>query len=167
MFSYKCTACGGIHEGIPSYAALAPLSYEQIPESERAARAVLGSDDCVIDETTYFVRGCIDIPVDGDAEPFIWGVWVSLSEASFMEWGHSFDLEKRSHIGPFVGWLDTELTLYPTTVNLKARVRLRDGFARPSIELEQNGHPLAIEQRDGISRERLADILTLMRHGPQ
>lgn len=165
MFSYQCTACDEVHEGIPSYAAMAPLSYEQIPESERAERAVLGSDDCMIDDATYFVRCCIDIPVEGEAQPFIWGVWVSLSKASFMEWGSSFELKQRAHVGPFFGWLNTDLMLYPSTVNLKTRVHLRDGFARPSIELEQDGHPLAIEQRDGISRARLAEILTFMRHG--
>lgn len=165
MFSFTCAACGEIHEGIPSYAALAPLSYEQVPANERDARCELGSDDCVIDGSTFFVRGCIDIPVHGEAEPFVWGVWVSLSEASFMAWGESFELDRRSHIGPFYGWLNTSLSLYPNTINLKTRVRLRDGFVRPSIELEQNGHPLAIEQRDGISRERLAGIITLMMHG--
>lgn len=161
MFSFTCE----VHEGIPSYAALAPLSDEQVPASEREARCVLGSDDCVIDGSQFFVRGCIEIPVEGEAEPFALGVCVSLSEASFMEWGRSFELDQRARIGPFFGWLDTSLPLYPGTIHLKTRVRLRDGFVRPSIELEQNGHPLAIEQRDGIGRARLAGIITLMMHG--
>jgi hypothetical protein len=48
-----------------------------IPEDEREHRCVLQSDTCVIDDKLFFVRGCIEIPVDGANEPFIWRVGVS------------------------------------------------------------------------------------------
>ncbi|MGL9623950.1 DUF2199 domain-containing protein [Bradyrhizobium sp. U531] len=44
----------------------------------------------------------------------------------------------------------SELPLYPRTENLKTRLHLRNGF-RPYIELEPTDHPLALEQRLGIS----------------
>ena len=47
--------------------------------TDNESAASLTSDDCVIDGTAFFVRGCIEIPVHGQADPFIWGVWVSLS----------------------------------------------------------------------------------------
>jgi hypothetical protein len=86
---------------MPSFGAHAPLSYYDVPQSERGTRCDLGSDDCVIDKGMFFVRGCIEIPVKGEAEPFSWGVWVSLSEANFMEWLTYYEQDKRSHIGPF------------------------------------------------------------------
>lgn len=165
MFSFQCTACGEIHEGIPSYAAAAPLSYALVPENERAARCELGSDHCVIDGTSFYVRGCIDIPVEGEDEPFSWGVWVSLSEASYKAWADAYDLEQRAHIGPFFGWLNTSLEPYPLTQAIKTHVHLRDDGMRPYIELEHTGYLLSVEQREGISRARLAEILTLMQHG--
>ncbi|CUI06291.1 DUF2199 domain-containing protein [Massilia antarctica] len=165
MFSFKCSSCNEIHEGMPSYAAHAPLSYDRIPEAERDARCELGSDDCVIDASMFLVRGCIEIPVVGEAEPFVWGVWVSLSEASYREWVKCFDLDQRSHIGPFFGWLNTSLSPYPATPSLKTMVHIRDGNLRPYIELEQTDHPLSVEQREGITRERLAQIYTFMMHG--
>ena len=51
------------------------------------------------------MRGCIEIPVHGADEPFVWGVWVSLSEASFSQYLDSYDEPRRAHLGPFFGWL--------------------------------------------------------------
>ena len=71
---------------MPAFDAEAPLFYYLIPEHERAARCELSSDVCVVDGKYFFVRGCIEIPVHGADEPFVWGVWVSLSEASFSQY---------------------------------------------------------------------------------
>ena len=38
-------------------------------------------------------------------------------------------------------------------------VHLRDDFQRPLVELEPTEHPLAVEQRDGMSVERAAEIV--------
>jgi hypothetical protein len=51
-------------------------------------------------------------------------------------------------------------------VNLKARIHLRDDGVRPYIELEPTDHPLAIEQRLGISVERVAEIYAQIMHAP-
>ncbi|WGS43842.1 DUF2199 domain-containing protein [Burkholderia sp. JSH-S8] len=163
-FSFRCVTCGKTHHGIPSFFAKAPFNYYQIPEEERAHRCSLGSDDCVIDESLFFVRGSIEIPVHGFAESFSWGVWLSLSEASFQEWVRTFDVAKRSHVGPFFGWLNTQLSVYPETINLKTMVHLRDDGIRPYVELEPTDHPLALEQRGGISRERVAQIYREVMH---
>ena len=60
--------------------------------------------------------------------------------------------------GPFFGWINTRLPDYPDTINLKALVHLRQGGLRPAIELEPTDHPLAVEQRKGLSHERAAAI---------
>ena len=164
-FSFKCTSCGETHEGMPTFGSPLPLSYYAIPEAERATRCVAGSDDCVIDEKFYFVRGCIEIPVHGEEAPFVWGVWVSLSQTNFAQWQSVFEAHQRAHVGPFFGWLNAWLKPYPETTNLKTHVHLRDDGIRPYIELEPNDHPLAVEQREGISVERLAEIYSIMVHG--
>lgn len=165
-FEFRCQTCDEIHKGMPSFGAAAPLSYYAIPEVERASRCELGTDDCVIDETFFFVRGCLEIPVLGEDEPFVWGVWASLSEQDFITWLKMFDVEHRSHVGPFFGWLNAWLKPYPETINLKTQVHLRDHGLRPWIELEPTDHPLALEQRNGISIDRVAEIYAIMMHGP-
>jgi hypothetical protein len=143
---------------MPAYGALAPLDYDAIPAEDRGQRCELTSDTCIVDREFFFVRGCLDIPVQGTAEPFSWGVWVSLSKTSFDQYLQYFDEPKRSHIGPFFGWLSAALPLYPSTQNLKTHVHLRDNNLRPYIELEPTDHPLAVEQRTGISIGRVAEI---------
>ena len=62
-FEFRCSSCSEMHRGMPNFGADAPLSYYEIPAEQRDARCRLGSDDCVIDETWCFVRGCIELPV--------------------------------------------------------------------------------------------------------
>lgn len=142
-FAFKCSSCDEMHVGMPSFGADKPLSYFSIPDTERDKRCIAGSDDCVIDDELFFIRGCIEIPVHGYSDPFVWGVWVSLSKDSFEKWAESFGKKKRDHVGPFFGWLDTWLKPYPDSTNLKTRVHLRNDGIRPFIELEPTDHPLA------------------------
>jgi len=84
---------------MPGYAADAPLYYYSIPLAERAARCALDNDTCIVDQEFFFVRGCVEIPVHGEPDPFIWGVWASLSKSSFDKFMGCFDSTDRSHIG--------------------------------------------------------------------
>jgi hypothetical protein len=164
MFRFKCATCDAWHEGMPTFGYSAPLYYYGIPSKERAERCVLESDICVVDQEHFFVRGCIEIPVHGETQPFSWGAWISLSRRNFDQFVACFDLAERSHIGPFFGWLSAELPLYPRTENLKTRIHLRNDGIRPYIELEPTDHPLALEQRNGISVARVAEIYAHFEH---
>jgi len=164
-FEFVCTSCGDVHHGMPAFSARAPLDYYAVPESERGSRCELDTDFCIIDDKFYYVRGCIEIPVHGEDEPFSWGVWISLSAASFAQWQESFHLRKRSHVGPFFGWLNASLSPYADTMDLKTRAHLRDEGVRPLIELEPTDHPLAVEQRTGISVERVKYLYAHVMHG--
>jgi hypothetical protein len=159
-----CSTCGKTHEGIPTFGAKAPLSYYAVPENERDERCALGTDNCIIDDEHFFVRGCLEISVHDHSDPFIWGVWVSLSKANYDAWAAVFGQAQRAHVGPFFGWLDAWLKPYPETVNLKCKVHLRDEGIRPLIELEPTTHPLALEQKCGISMTRVTEIHSIMVH---
>ncbi len=163
-FEFKCATCGETHKGMPTFGSDKPLSYYKVPEKERESRCDCGTDDCVIDENSFFIRGCIEIPVIDEEEPFVWGVWVSLSKESFEKWLGCFEENKRSHVGPFFGWLNAWLKPYPDTINIKTQVHLRNDGIRPYIELEPTEHPLAVEQRNGISKERVAELYSEMMH---
>ena len=149
---------------MPTFGADRPLSYYEIPKEERDDRCQSSDDDCVIDEKWFFVRGCIDIPVHGADEDFSWGAWVSLSEDNYLTWRDNFEESKRSHVGPFFGWLNVWLKPYPDTMNLKTMVHLRDDGIRPFIEIEPSDHPLSVEQQGGIAVERLSEIYSIMMH---
>jgi hypothetical protein len=164
MFRFKCAACEEWHEGMPSFGAVAPLYYYAIPEAEREERCHLTSDTCIVDDEFFFVRGCIEIPVIGESEPYVWGAWVSLSSTSFDEFVSCFDKPDRSEFGPYFGWLSSSLLVYPSTENLKTHLYIREPGMRPFIELEPTDHPLAIEQQAGITVERVAEIYAAYMH---
>ncbi len=159
---FTCGQCEEVHEGVPGFSWDHPIDYLMIPEEQRARRCHLTPDWCTIDEQSFFVRGCLEIPVHDESDPFIWGVWVSLSRESFEAFRNVFPEAKRSHIGPFFGWLRAHIRSYPETLNLKTRVRLRDEGTRPFIELEPTDHVLAVEQRKGIDRARVIELFEQM-----
>ena len=164
MYRFKCKSCDEWHEGVPGFSADAPLYYYSVPEDERADRCYLDSDVCDVDDAFFFVRGLIEIPVHGLDDVFSWGVWVSLSKTSFLEYMAKFDDADRVSLGPYFGWLSAALPGYPDTENMKTMMHPREPGTRPLIVLEPTDHPLAVEQREGISQARLAEIAAPLMH---
>ena len=163
---WTCRCCGKQFNTLPlSFAPNAPDPLFAIPETERGQRAVLGSDQCIIDDKHFFIRGCLEIPILDCGDSFVWGVWLSLSEASFARIGELWDLDIRDREPPFFGWLCNELSVYPPTFGLKVKIHLRNDGVRPFVELEPTDHPLAVEQRKGIRLERVEEIASaLLQH---
>ena len=151
IFAFKCHTCGEIHEGSPSFAYDAPWHYAGLTD-EQLERAWLTEDLCEIAHdqgVDRFIRTVLEIPIHGVEEPFVWGVWVSLSEQSYRRY-----LETRDDADPkesWFGWFCNRLPYYPDTINLKVRVRPRSGGNRPYLELERSGHPLAEHQIAGLN----------------
>ena len=163
---YVCGTCGQYHPELPmDFAVGIPYPYTVIPAEERNARCNLTSDVCVIDNKEFYIRGCLDIQVIDGPRPFAWGVWVSLSDKSFKRVMELWGYDGRDGEPPFFGWLCTRLPLYPDTGLLKTHVHLRPGNQRPFIELEPTDHPLAVEQRNGITMARVREIAAALLHG--
>lgn len=166
-----CKCCGKQYGTLPfAYALDEPDAWHAIPEAERQGRGVLTKDQCAIDNREFYIRGRMEIPVIGDREShiwgaFVWGVWVSVSADSFDRIGQLWDVKIREHEPPISGWLGNDISIYPPTFNLKCNLHLRNDGQRPSIVLEPTNHPLAAEQRSGISLERVKEIAaTVLRH---
>jgi hypothetical protein len=160
----KCPHCNNELNELPlCYGIEAPQYFYTVPEEKRTE---LTDDFCVIDEQHFFIRGHIEIPIIDSHEKFIWSVWASLSAENFLKSNELLLVEGREEEEPYFGWLSTELSIYPlTTLSLKTRVHTREVGAVPLIELEQTDHPLAVEQREGISIERVKEIAHLINHG--
>ena len=161
--TWMCSRCGERHLDIPSYRFKAPWPWYITPESERST-SVLTGDHCILRDEDYFVRGCIELPVAGQTDPFIWGVWVSLSRDNFSREQSLRNDPTRMKEAPYFGWLSSRIQVYPDTLLLKTRVHSRKVGMAPFIELEPTDHPLAVEQRRGISVNRVREIRELMLH---
>jgi Uncharacterized protein conserved in bacteria (DUF2199) len=90
---------------------------------------------------------------------------VSLSRDSFTRVLSLWTTPGRECEQPYFGWMSTELPMYqPSTPLLKTRVHTRPVGQRPLIELEPTDHPLAVEQRAGITLARLQEIAETLLH---
>lgn len=162
---FKCRGCGQWHDELPlHYGAEAPLPYEDVPEDERPIRCELTRDLCVIDDKHFFIVGNLEIPVLGHDEAFSWDVWTSLSRTNFVRAHQVWEDPNRVNEPPYFGWLSTRLPGYPDTFLLKTHVHTRELGRRPFVELEPTDHPLAVEQRTGITWDRVQEIAELVLH---
>lgn len=161
--TWKCSRCGETHSGIPGYSFAAPWPWYTTPKSERST-SLLTEDQCVLLGEDYFVRGCLEVPVTGENDSFIWGVWVSLSRDNFNREQRLRNDPKRVEEPAYFGWLSSRIQVYPDTILLKTRVHSRIVGVAPLIELEPTEHPLAVEQRTGIRLNRVREIAELMQH---
>ncbi len=162
---FTCSCCGEWHDEMPfAYHAAAPTPWS--PEMAEEPGSVLGEEQCIIAREYFFVRAIIRLAVLDAADEFEWGVWVSLSEASFMRMNAMWELEGREDEPPMFGWLSTDLPLYePSTLNLESSVHTRPVGLRPLVELAPTRHPLAVEQRQGIMLERVQQFAEQLIHG--
>ena len=166
---YRCATCGKSHSALPlSFAADFPDMYANMTGDERDTRATIGSDQCIIDGKWFFIRGCLEIPIVGRDEPFLWGLWASIREEVFDEISDCWEREGRENLhGPFKGRLGNSLKIYPETLNLRLEVQLQPVGKRPLFIVEDCEHPLAIEQKSGITSATAIELASLLLHQQQ
>jgi hypothetical protein len=162
---FVCRTCGQTHEGVPlSFAADFPDMYANMSESDRG-RALISSDQCIVDDASFFIRGCLEIPVLDSSEVFIWGLWALVKEEVFNEISDSWEEEGReTRRGPFKARLANSLSVYPETLNLRLRIVIQPLGTRPLFILEEEQHPLATAQQHGISRLEAVELSATLLH---
>jgi hypothetical protein len=165
VHSFRCAQCGAEHSGVPLvWGPDAPSALRAIPQADWPKRVSLSQDDCVIDRTTYLVRGCLDIPIRGSHDVFRWLVWVRVGPEGYRytmsPWRRLFRLRHP----PYVAALDTALPYAPPTQGLPLEVRSAGPGYRPQVHVTDGRHPLGAEQREGIPLERAYELAGMMLH---
>lgn len=162
---FQCRSCGQWHEGrLPfAYGSPAPAYWHHELAGDPSSK--LSEELCVIAGEHFFVRARIVIPVVDGLGEFEWGVWVSLSHKNFLRTLELWETPGREGEEPYFGWLSTELPVYqPSTLNLKTLVHTQPVGVRPVVELEPTDHPLAVEQRTGITVARVQEFAEQLLH---
>ncbi len=161
---YVCRICGERHILPLSYSVKVPMAARAVPVDELEARVVITPDQCVIDNKEFFLRGRIPVPVHGLEEPFIWGVWAEVGPKDFLRTTQLWNVLGREAEPAFPGYLNSEIPLYGDTINLEVNVQTQVVGRRPHFLVSRADHPLAIEQREGISLKRVEEIAERMQH---
>jgi hypothetical protein len=157
---FTCTVCGRFHEEElrDVRAGLPQAIYELAPE-EREQRATIapGGDFASLDDDRQFVRALVEIPMPAEGDRFAWGVWVRLTPEDLADVAERW-VDEASAGRTYSGWLATDLSEYGPTVELPGTLRLQSAASLPLFEIDVTTHPLAIEQRGGISLERAREL---------
>jgi len=163
---WTCASCGEEHVGLPLDFAFDEPAYWDGPH---APDDYLGSDLCVWTDDggtrCHFVRGVLELPVLETGDRIAYGVWGSLSAESFERMLAVWDDPRRVEEPPYFSWLSNSIPGYPETLSLRANVITRAADLRPAIVLaDDDDHPLAREQREGITIERARAIAGVLLH---
>jgi hypothetical protein len=134
-----------------------PVLY--VPASEREVRVKLSADTCVIDGREYFIRGCLEIPVQEQSTPFIWGVWAEVSESAWREYQASCGESPKR---PFIGRLPSVPPIYEDS-EPNVEIQTRSGI-RPSFRVIPDDHPIAQHQREGFTVKDVRTIAEKIAH---
>ena len=161
---FFCPICNERHIISASYSIKVPAAALAIPKDEVDTRVVITPDQCVIDNRDFYIRGRIPIPIHGLEEPFIWGVWAEISPKNFIRTFELWDTPGREDEPPFPGYLNSEITIYGPTINLELDIHTQVVGRRPHFFIKDPDHPLAREQREDISLERLEEIAIQILH---
>ena len=165
IFSFKCSSCGKIHEGSPSFGFKAPDPWLVQPDEIKEAGKI--SDDlCTYEDEDgvhYFARVIIEIPIHGVDEPFMWGVWVSLSKASFDHYLETWEEPDTNRA--YFGWFCSKLPYYESTRSLATDVYPQAEGQRPLLVLHETDHEFYKDFANGISIEKAQKIAEIAMHG--
>lgn len=171
MKKVRCATCGEEKDLLamePCYSR--PDAYFQIREAEREHLTNFSDDDGRIrtadgSQFRHFLRVLLSVPIRGTKKDCAWGVWVEVSGADWERTYELWDDPEQGKQPPFPARLANELRGYEGTVGLPGQVRLTAPNESPVFELDPDvDHPLAREQRDGVTPERVTEWVTAHHH---
>lgn len=162
--SYVCSGCGKEHAELPlSFAADYPDNYARLSRNDREARCIIGSDQCIIDQAQFYIRGCLEIPIQNTTQVFLWGLWASIWERDFDEISDRWQSRGRENsTGPYKGRLANSLSIYAPTANLRLTIHVQPVGQRPLFAIDDLEHPLSLEQKNGITIGKAREYACLL-----
>ncbi|MCS4301258.1 DUF2199 domain-containing protein [Chryseobacterium sp. BIGb0232] len=151
---YICECCGEEKEDWPALAYNAPYFYYCLSDEEMK-NAKLTRDLCTVEsteETNRFIRAVLIQEVTDDCRDLDYGVWVSLSEKSYIEYVENYD--NKEFKAEYFGWLNTYLPDYDFSESIPTTVVVDNTIGRPFVFPHQSyEHPFVDDFYNGITKD--------------
>ena len=168
---WTCEACADPHIGMIDLAPFAPHPWggtnDYAPNSAVTLDGdFLSEDFCVMDGRYFMVRCVMEIPVHGMEYRFGFGCWGSLSRTNFEVYLDLFDNGEFEVAGPWSSWLCNQFCDYIGDDSVACWMVPQLGRQRPLLNIADEGHPLARDQRSGVSPERVMEYYKFYGHAP-
>jgi len=165
---FKCSCCGKIHEEWPALTFISPDNYNNLSEEDKISIGNLDADFCTIkyeDQTNRFIRCVLIQKVNDHCEDLDYGLWVSLSETSYLDYKERFQRESEEKL--YFGWLCNNIPGYEFSESIPMNVVSRNNGLRPElIPHEGFDHPFVKDYYNGISKEeaerRISEMLGIV-----
>ena len=167
---FLCRSCSARHKGVFDLVADRPDVWTDggAPAPNSAiteASHILTEDFCIVRGTDYLIRVVLEARILGVENARLgFGVWAHLPEMNFFTYLNTFDSGRQAEYGPWYGSLANSLPGYPPTLLMPVALMPLNGRIRPRVVLEATDHPLSVDQRDGITLDRLFDIYAAHGH---
>lgn len=156
MKNYICASCGEVHNDLPTIGYNEPYYYQILNDSDKVNIALLSSDLCRIkhkDQTDYFIRGVLHIPILDHDDTLIYGIWVSVSENTFKEYFEQMENDQPAE-KTFFGRISNWIGCYEeNTIGLHMNVDTQLDNNRPIMVPHESNHPLVSDWENGVSYE--------------
>ncbi|MBX2872454.1 MAG: DUF2199 domain-containing protein [Saprospiraceae bacterium] len=162
---YNCSSCGEEHEEFPALGFRSPYHYDILTEADKQAKGELTADTCIIrheEQIDRFIRGVLVQPIKDACQDLDYGLWVSLSEKSYLDYLDHFD--SSDHEVTYFGWLCSAIPEYESTLTIKTTVHTR-GRQRPLIVIQEDNdrnHPFILDYFEGITEQEAIDRINRM-----
>lgn len=138
-----------------------PDAVASVPKDERSERVQKNNDLCVLDGQRFFVRALLPLKVSGRASAYNMGVWVEIARSSYERVCELWDEPDQSSEPSFLVSLANQIPTHPQTIGLQAQLALTGPSTRPEVALHPAGHPLVLEQVQGITPHRAHEYSSL------
>lgn len=165
---FKCSCCGKIHEEWPALTFIFPDNYNILSEENKKNIGYIDSDFCTInhnDQIDRFIRCTLIQKVNDHCEDLNYGLWVSLSEKSYLDYQKNF--KKGSKEKAYFGWLSNDIIDYEFSESIPTDVITKSKRQRPEIIPHKDfDHPFVKDYYNGISKKeaerRIANMLKII-----
>ena len=122
------------------------------------------NDDIYICEESYFyIRCTLPLPVHDKGQDYSLGVWVQISEKSFNRVWELWEDENQSSEPPMRGLLANDVPLTLESKNAEVIVQLTGPTTRPKVYVKDQDCTLYLEQTCGITIHRASEYSDLCR----
>lgn len=150
---YVCLSCGKKHDELPALGFNTPYYYDILSDEDKEKMANISSDFCVIthpDQTDFFIRTTMTIPINDACEDLDYGVWVSVSQKTYDDYKANF--KTNNPIQTYFGTICNEIRDYDTsTLGIHVNVNTRQNGSRPEIIPHLGEHQLIMDYNNGIT----------------
>lgn len=138
----------------------------QMPSAQRRERVRANSDLCTIDDTRFFLRGVLHVPIQQMEKNFGWGVWAEVSRISFDNYLAHYS-ENGEAAPAMAGVLANSLPGNEDgTMGLPLLIQMGAPDKRPTFALEPSDNELYREQTEGMPARKWHTLVSGMAGAP-